>query len=97
MKLEITFTAIATVDIPGATIQQWADKHGYDWDDEDERQEAIEAWVADFADPRVYYSDYSGKNMFVTLHRDLQGVEYEIPEESIVSVKVEGLSPSLSP
>ena len=90
MKLEITFTAIATVDIPGATIQQWADKHGYDWDDEDERQEAIEAWVADVAYPSAYYADYSGKRMFVQLDKDIQGVEYDIPEESIISVKVEG-------
>lgn len=87
MKLEITFTAIASVDIPDATIQQWAETRDYNW--AHERKEAIEAWVDQEAYPSAYYSDYSGKRMFVSLDKDLQCVEYEIPEESIVSVKVE--------
>jgi hypothetical protein len=90
MQLEIEFKVISTVDIPDATIQQWAEKNDYNWDDEEERQEAIEEWVADAAYPSAYYADYSGKRMFVQLDKDIQGVEYDIPEESIISVKVEG-------
>jgi hypothetical protein len=87
INLYVRFQAEATFSIDKDVVKDYADKHGYDWDDEYEREEAISCWVNDKASPYVYYSDYSRHKGHVALDKSIKCVSYDIPGESILKVK----------
>jgi hypothetical protein len=89
INLYVRFQAEATFSIDEDVVKDYADKHGYDWGDKDEREEAIVCWVNDKASPYIYYSDYSRHKGHVALDKSIKCVSYEIPGESILAVKEE--------
>jgi hypothetical protein len=87
LKLYVRFAAEANFEVKLADVQAYAKKNGYDWDDEDEREEAIACWVHYHAAPSVYYSGFLGQGGYVALDKNIKGVSYEVPGESILEVK----------
>jgi hypothetical protein len=87
LKLYVRFAAEANFEVKLADVQAYAKKNGYDWEDKDEREEAIACWVNDNTSPHVYYTDYSRHKGHVALDKSIKGVSYEVPGESILGVK----------
>jgi hypothetical protein len=91
IKIDVTFTAWATIVIDESCFEEWANKNGWTYleMDEDDRAEAIEEFTHDTASIGVYYGDYSGKHSYVcvtsdesaTIHHDAGDSEFtEIKE-----------------
>jgi hypothetical protein len=87
IEILIEFKAFADFKVDEEVIKKYAKEHGYNWKDEDGKQEAVEAWVYDNAYPDAYHLDYSGSNQAIALG-DISKVNYEVPEEAIASVKI---------
>jgi hypothetical protein len=85
LKLYVRFAAEANFEVKLADVQAYAKKNGYDWDDKDEREEAIACWVHDNVKPQVFASLGGGVNL-----NGIRPVEYDIPGESILEVKEQG-------
>jgi hypothetical protein len=85
INLYVRFQAEATFSIDEDVVKAYADKHGYDWDDDNEREEAIVCWVHDNVKPQVF----TGLGGSVALGDGVYPVAYNIPGESILKVKEE--------